>query len=451
MFRKYAEHYFRLSFHGTTVRTELVAGATTFVTMAYILFVNPAVLATDFAGNPTGLDPQAVFLATALSTAFASALMGFYANLPIAQAPGMGNNYLFVSVVMAVGALGYAQPWRIALGCVFWSGVLFLALSLARARKAIIDALSPSLRSGISVGIGLFITFIGLRNAGVIEGKPGTLLGLNTDLDFRALLVFAVGLLTMVVAHVRRWPGSILAGIGASAALALGLGLTQAPARWFGWPEIREPAAFRFDLAGSLSLQFLPFILMLAFTDMFDTVGTLVGVTERAGLARNGEIPNANRALLSDAAGTVVGAALGTSTVTTYIESAAGVEQGGRTGLMVVFTAACFLLSIAVAPAVEVFAGHPAVTAPALIFVGLFMSLEIRRIRWDDLSESLPAFLTLLLIPLLFSIADGIAIGMIAYAVVKVASGRARDVRWPMWVAVVLLAVFLATVRARLG
>lgn len=419
--------------------------------MAYILFVNPAVLATDFNGNPTGLDPQAVFLATALSTAFASIMMGLYANVPIAQAPGMGNNYLFVSVLMAVAGLGLAQPWRVALGCVFWSGILFLALSLLRVRKAIIDALSPSMRSGIAVGIGLFITFIGLKNAGVITAKPGTFLGLNTRPDAAALSVFIVGLLVMVTAHVRKWPGSILLGIGAGAALAWACGLVQAPAKWVGLPSIREPAFLRFDLAGSLSFQLLPYILILAFTDMFDTVGTLVGVTERAGLARNGEIPNANRALVSDATATVIGAALGTSTVTTYIESAAGVEQGGRTGLMVVFTGLFFLLSVVAAPLVEVVAGHPAVTAPALIVVGLFMTAEVRRIEWFELSEALPAFLTLLLIPLSFSIADGIALGIIAYVAVKLAAGRVRDVRIPMWIAAVILAVFLAIIRGRMG
>lgn len=451
MLRQKAERVFKLSSYGTTVRTEMIGGLTVFVTMAYILFVNPAVLATDFAGNPTGLDPQAVFLATALSTAFASMLMGFYANLPIAQAPGMGNNYLFVSVVMAVSALGFAQPWRVALGCVFWSGIIFLALSLFRVRKAIIDALSPSMRSGITVGIGLFITFIGLKNAGIITAKTGTLIGLNTQPDPQALAVFAVGLLAMVTAHVRRWPGSILIGIGFAAALALGLGITEAPARWVGLPEIREPAFLRFDLLGALSLQLVPYILILAFTDMFDTVGTLVGVTERAGLARDGEIPNANRALVSDATATVLGAALGTSTVTTYIESAAGVEQGGRTGLMAVFTGIFFLLSIVIAPAVGVIAGHPAVTAPALILVGLFMAAEVRRIDWSDLTESLPAFLTLLLIPLLFSIADGIALGIIAYVMVKLAASRARDVRLPMWIAAGALVLFIALVRARMG
>lgn len=442
---------FELAKHDTTPRIETLAGVTTFVTMAYILVVNPAVLATDFAGAPTGLDPQAVFLATALSAALATAIMGLYANLPIAQAPGMGNNHLFVSVVMGLGALGFAQPWRVALGCVFLSGLTFLLLSLLRARKAVIEALSPTMRSGISVGIGLFITFIGLKNAGLIIGKPGTLLGLNLHPDSRALLVFVVGLVVMTLAHARTWRGSILIGIAAGAACAAATGLIRAPDAWIGLPQITEPAAFRLDVAGALTATAIPFVLLFAFTDMFDTIGTLVGVSERAGLSRNGEIPRANRALISDATATMIGATLGTSTVTSYIESAAGVEQGGRTGLTSLTVALLFLVSIVLAPLVGMIASHPAVTAPALIFVGLFMAAEVRRMAWEDPTEALPAFLIMLGIPLSFSIADGLTLGLLAYPVAKTVSGRLREVRPAMWIAVAGLMAFLILVRAKMN
>lgn len=442
---------FELSKHDTTPRIEALAGLTTFVTMAYILVVNPAVLSTDFAGRPTGLDAQAVFLATAVAAALATAIMGLYANLPIAQAPGMGNNHLFVSVVMGLGALGFAQPWRVALGCVFLSGLVFLTLSLLRVRKAVIDALSLSMRAGISVGIGLFITFIGLKNAGLIVGKPGTLLGLNLHPDPRALAVFLVGLAVMTLAHARRWRGSILLGIAAGAALAIALGVIHAPDRWVGLPQIAEPAMFRLDLAGALSAAAIPFVLMFAFTDMFDTIGTLVGVSERAGLARNGEIPNANRALISDATATMIGATLGTSTVTSYIESAAGVEQGGRTGLVSVVVAILFLASLVFAPLVAALAAHPSITAPALIFVGLFMAAEVRRLNWEDPTEGLPAFLVMLGIPLSFSIADGLTMGILAYPLAKLVAGRIREVRAPMWLAAAGLLAFLVLVRSRMG
>lgn len=442
---------FQIQKRGTSTRVELLAGLTTFVTMAYILVVNPVVLATDFAGNPTGLDPQAVFLATALAAALATAIMGLYANLPIAQAPGMGNNHLFVSVVMSLGALGIAQPWRVALACVFFSGLIFLILSLLKIRKAIIDALSPSMRAGISVGIGLFITFIGLKNAGLIIGKPGTLLGLNLHPTPAGFAVFLVGLLVMTLAHARKWPGSILLGVFAGAAAALAFGVIQPPQNWLGLPRITEPAVFRLDLAGALTAVCIPFVLIFAFTDLFDTIGTLVGVTERAGLVKNGELPNANRALISDASATMFGALLGTSTVTSYIESAAGIEQGGRTGLTAVTAAVLFAVSIVLAPIVGMIASHPSITAPALIFVGLFMAASIRHVAFDDLTEGLPAFLIAIGIPLSFSIADGLTLGLLAYPTVKLVAGRAREVRAPMWIVAAGLIAFLVFVRARMG
>lgn len=445
------DRFFGLSTNGTGIRTEIIAGLTTFVTMAYIIFVNPSVLATDFAGNPTGMDAQAVMLATCASAALATALMGLCANYPIAQAPGMGNNYFFVSIIMGLTAMGVPQAWRVALGMVFISGVICVLLSLCNVRKAVMDGLSPGLRSGISVGIGLFITFIGLRNAGLIVANPGTLVSLNVHPPWQDILVFSVGLLVVGVTHARKIPGSILVGVLAATALAAVLGKVAIPENWFGLPHITEPAAFQLDIRGALSMAYLPFIVMLAFTDLFDTVGTLVGVTERAGFMKNGVLPRANRTLISDASATLVGAVLGTSTVTSYIESAAGVEQGGRTGLANLVTAALFLAALLFAPVIAMVASYPPVTAPALIVVGLFMSGAIRHIEWDDITEGLPAFLIMLGIPLTFSIADGLALGFVCYPVLKLVSGRARDVKWLMYVLAALMVAYFVLVRSRMG
>ncbi len=448
---KLVQRLFKLSENGTCVRTEVIAGLTTFVTMAYIIFVNPAVLATDFTGKPTGMDPQAVMLAGCAAAALATAIMGLGANYPIAQAPGMGNNYLFVSIIMGLSAMGVTEAWRMALGMVFLSGIICVLLSLFSVRKAVIEGLSPGMRSGISVGIGLFITFIGLRNAGLVVDNPGTLVSLNVHPSWKDLAVFGTGLILIAVAQARRIPGSILIGVLASTVLAVLLGKVAMPAHWFGLPRISEPTAFRLDILGALSLTYLPFIVMLAFTDLFDTVGTLVGVTERAGLMKNGILPRANRALVSDASSTLVGALLGTSTVTSYIESAAGVEQGGRTGLANLVTAALFLAALVLAPVVGMVASYPPATAPALIVVGLFMSGAIRHIAWDDITEGLPAFLVMLGIPLTFSIADGLALGLVSYPALKLAAGRGREVKGLMYVLALLMIAYFVFVRSRIG
>ena len=445
------ERWFRLAEHGTTVRTECLAGLTTFLTMAYIIFVNPAVLATDFAGNPTGLDPDAAMLATCLSAALASAIMGLFAGYPIAQAPGMGNNYLYVSIVMGLAATGVADAWRVSLGVVFLSGVAFLALSLLKVRHAVIDALSPSMRSGISVGIGLFIAFIGLRNGQILVANPGTWVALNIDLLSPGPLVFFLGLLAIGVLHARRVPGSILIGIAVCAGAAWGLGQVELPEKWMGLPRMEAHAILKMDVIGALAPACLPFILLCTFTDLFDTIGTLVGVSERAGFMRDGSLPRASRALVSDAVGTMVGAALGTSTVTSYIESAAGVEQGGRTGLTAVVVAGLFLIALLASPVIGVAASFAPITAPALVVVGVFMTQNVARVEWGDITESLPAFLIMLGIPLTYSIADGLALGFVSYPALKWACGRGREVRWPMVVLAVVMVLYFALVRSRMG
>jgi adenine/guanine/hypoxanthine permease len=444
------ERLFRLAENRTTVRTELLAGLTTFLTMAYIVFVQPAVLSKDFAGQPTGLEFGAVLLATCLASAIASAVMGLLARYPIALAPGMGENFFFVTVVMSLTALGVADAWRVALGIVFLSGVAFMLLSLVRLREAVIDALSRSLSNGIAAGIGLFIAFIGLRNGGLIVAKPGTLLGLTPHLQSADLAVFSLGLLVTVTGFARRIKGSILLGILAAALLALALGKAKFQGV-VGLPHFEHAAVLQMNVRDALTLTCLPFVLVFLFMVMFDTVGTLVGISEQAGFMKDGKLPRATQALFADAVGTTVGAALGTSTVTSFIESATGVEQGGRTGLTALTTAALFLLAIFFSPLVAMVGGYAPITAPALVVVGALMMANVRKIDWADFTEAIPAFLVLVGIPLCYSIADGLALGFVSYPVIKLLAGRGREVKWPMYALALALALYFAFVRAKLG
>lgn len=444
------DQFFRLSARGTDVRTEVMAGLTTFLTMAYIIFVQPAVLCTDFAGRPTGLDLGAVLLATCLGSAIASILMGLVADYPIALAPGMGENFFFVTVVMALAALGVPDPWQTALGMVFLSGVAFILLTLLRVREALIDAISPSMRNGIAVGIGLFIASIGLQHAGVIVAKPGTLVGLAGQLRSADIAVFALGLLTAGVLLARRVRGALIWGILASTVLALVVGKIEYSGV-VGLPVLNGRAAFALDLRRALDPAVIPFVIVFLFMGLFDTVGTLVGVAEQAGLLRDNKLPRANRALLVDATGITVGACLGTSTITCYIESAAGVAAGGRTGLTAVVTGLLFLLALLVGPLVKMVASYPPITSSALVLVGAMMMQNARKIDWDDPSEAVPVFLTVVGIPLSSSIADGLALGFVTYPVVKLLGGRGRDVHWLAYVIGALLVAYFLLVRNRLG
>ena len=443
------EKFFSLKEQGTNVKTEILAGLTTFLTMAYIIFLQPAVLSTDFAGNPTGLDFGAVLLATCLASAIASILMGLIAKYPIALAPGMGENFFFVSVIMSLSALGFANSWQVALGIIFISGVIFLILSIFRVREAIIDAVSPSIRNGIAVGIGLFIAFIGLKNGGLIIDKPGTLVGLNANVLSADVAVFVFGLIVASVLQCRRVRGSILWGILAAAILALILGKVEFGGI-FGFPEIKNHIAFKMDIKSALTLSCIPFIVVFVFMDMFDTVGTLVGVAEQAGFIKDNKLPRANKALLADATGTVAGACLGTSTVTSYIESATGVEYGGRTGLTSITTGILFLLALLFGPLVGMIGNYLPITAPALVLVGAMMIRNVMKIDWNDYSECIPAFLTLIGIPLTFSIADGLALGFISYPIIKLLSGKGKEVKWLMYVLAVILIIYFIFVRARM-
>ena len=599
------ERLFQLSQQRTSVRTELLAGLTTFLTMAYIIFVQPAVLSGQMFGIDTGMDFGAVTTATCLSAALASAIMGLYGRYPIAQAPGMGENFFFVLTMLpiaggmiaqqaAAGQIepGATSPWQIGLGVVFLSGVAFLVLSLVGVRERLMEAISPSMRNGIAIGIGLFIAFIGLQTAGVVQKDPGTAVKLNHNFASPDVLIFFCGLLVTAALHARRVPGSIVCGIAAATLAALaawyvvervvkdhpafgkqvllqktGHGLrlivtghwkySPADYPWnvsleavapsesreltieLAWrddqrssgeeskevcrvelPAVTDPAAaervklqlpfpvvaqagqfavnvyeqerllpelsqpwrqlprlpptledsmlhqrfkpagqlvsappsikptlLRMDLRGALSWTMLPFVVIFLFMVLFDTIGTLVGVAEQAGFIRENRLPRAKQAFVSDALGTVVGAALGTSTVTSFIESAAGVEQGGRTGLTAVTAAVLFLVALPLSPLIAMVGAYPPITAPALVVVGAMMAQNVTKIDWGNYAEAIPTFLIIIGIPFTYSIADGLAIGFIVYPIVKFIAGQGREVKWLMYLMAAVLVLYFLFVR----
>ena len=428
----------------------MIAGVTTFLTMAYILVVQPAVLSTDFSGRPTGLDFDAVLLATCVVSGAATIAMGWWAKYPIALAPGMGENFFFVSVIGTLAAAGVVEPWRAAFGIVFLSGVIFLGLSVIGVRKALLDSISPSMRCAIAAGIGLFIAFIGLRNGGMIVAHPGTLVTLNPRLASADAAVFMIGLTTAAVLHIRGVRGAMLIGIAAAAITAGALGKIQYNGV-FGFPQIDTPAAFRLDIATALQPRWLPLVAVFLFMNIFDTLGSVIGVTQQAGLMKDGKLPRAERVLVVDAAGTVLAAAIGTSTIVTYIESAAGVSAGGRTGLTAIVAGLLFFVALVFSPLIGMIGNYLPITAPALIVVGALMMSQAAAIQWDDLSESIPAFLVLAGIPLAYSIADGLALGFISYPVLKVLTGKAREASVVSFVLAALLVAYFIFIRARLG
>lgn len=444
------EKFFKLSHHQTSVRQELVAGLATFLTMAYIIFIQPTVLTKDFLGQPTGLDFGAVLFATCLVSALATIVMGLYANYPIALAPGMGENFFFVSVIMALTTLGIPNAWQAALGIVFVSGVLFFLLSFFSIRQMIINALSPSLRNGIAVGIGLFITFIGFQNAQIITAKPGTLVGLNTHFVSAPIGVFSLGMIVSSVLQVKKVRGAILWGIFSGTVLALFLNEINFTGV-FGLPHIKESLFFKMDLKAAVSLVCLPFVFVFLFMDVFDTIGTLMGVAETAGLVKNNKIPRLERFLMVDAGSAVAGACCGTSTVVSYIESAVGVAYGGRTGLTNIATGVLFLAALLFSPLIGMIANYPPITAPALVIVGLMMMGNIKKIDWQDYSESIPSFLTIIGIPFCYSIADGLALGFISYPIIKFLSGKGKGVSWLMYVMAAILLLYFIFIRAHIG
>lgn len=421
------DRYFRISEQGSSIHTEISAGVTTFLTMAYILVVNPDLL------TAAGMDRGAVFVATCGAAAFGCLVMGLVANYPVALAPGMGLNAYFAFTV--VQAKGYS--WQVALGAVFLSGVLFTAISLFRVRKWLIESIPHSLRCAITAGIGLFLALIGLQNAGVIVDHPATLVTLG-DITQTPVLLAAAGFASMCALYARGLPGAILLVILGTAAIGFALGVSELELAVSLPPDI-GPTLLQMDIAGALSGGVLSVIFVFLFIDLFDTTAALVGLAQRSGLLDDdGNLPRASRALLADSSATMVGAALGTSTTTCYIESGAGINAGGRTGLTAVTVAALFLLALFFAPLLTSIPAYA--TAPALLLVACLMTGGLADIDWNDITEYAPAVLTVLFMPLSFSIANGIAIGFIAFAVIKAISGRVREIS----PAVVVIALFAA-------
>lgn len=419
------ENFFQLSAHGTNIRTEVAAGVTTFLTMAYIIFVNPAIL------GEAGVPFAGALFATCLASAVGSLLMGLLANYPFALAPGMGLNAYFTYTVVK----GLGHDWRVALGAVFLSGVVFLILTLARIRTLIVDAIPLTLKTSVAAGIGLFIAFIGLKNAGVVAASPATFVTLG-HITSKPVVLMLIGLLLTAALMSRGYKSAIIIGILAVTAAAIALGIAKPPTTLVQKPDWQS-AFLQLDIRGALSVGLLDIVFVFLFVDMFDTIGSLMGLGQQAGyLTADGKLPRVNRALLTDAIATIAGSLFGTSTVVTYIESATGVSEGGRTGLTAVVVAFLFLLATFFAPLAG--AIPPIATAPALVLVGALMIRSVLSIKWDDLTEALPAFLTLLAMPLTFSIANGLALGFIFYALLKLLTGRAREASPMVYVLAVL-------------
>ncbi|QNH05834.1 NCS2 family permease [Pseudomonas sp. B11D7D] len=425
------ERLFQLRAHNTNVRTEVLAGITTFLTMAYILFVNPEMLAK------TGMDHGAVFVATCLAGAIGSLIMGLLANYPIALAPGMGLNAFFTYTV--VMTMGYS--WQTALGAVFLSGAIFFLLSIFKIREWIINSIPLALRAGIAAGIGLFLAIIALKNAGIVVDHPATLVGLG-DMSKGGALLACLGFFVIAALAYRKVTGAVMIGILLVTGLSIALGLSELQGV-VSMPPSLMPTLLQLDIAGALDIGLISVIFAFLFVDLFDTSGTLVGVAQKADLLdKDGKMPRLGRALLADSTATMAGAALGTSTTTSYIESAAGISAGGRTGLTACVVAALFLLALFFAPLAGAVPAYA--TAPALLFVAVLMMSSLAHIDWDDLTVAAPVVVAALAMPLTFSIANGIAFGFIAWTGIKLLSGRARELNAAMWVLSALFIVKLA-------
>jgi AGZA family xanthine/uracil permease-like MFS transporter len=424
------DRLFKLDEHGTTVRTEMLAGVTTFLTMAYIIFVNPSILGD--AGMPKG----AVFVATCLIAALGTAIMGLYANYPIALAPGMGLNAYFAYVVV----LGMGFPWQTALGAVFISGCLFLLVTVTGLRELIIKGIPHSLRTAIAVGIGLFLALIALKSAGIVAASKATYITLG-DLHQPSVVLAVLGFFLIVALDRLKVPGAILIGI-----LAVTIASFFFAGNKFGGvfsaPPSIEPTLLKLDIGAALSVGILNVVLVFFLVELFDATGTLMGVAKRAGLLVPGKMDRMNKALLADSGAIFAGSLLGTSSTTAYIESASGVQAGGRTGLTAVTVALLFLACLFIAPLAGSVPAYA--TAPALFFVACLMMRELVDLDWDETTEVIPAAVTALAMPFTYSIANGLAFGFITYAVLKVATGKAKDVHWMVWlIALVFLAKFI--------
>jgi AGZA family xanthine/uracil permease-like MFS transporter len=427
------DSFFKLSAHGTNIRTEIIAGITTFLTMAYIIFVNPQILAT------TGMDQSAVFVATCLAAALGSAIMGLYANWPIAMAPGMGLNAFFAFTV--VGALGFT--WQQALGAVFISGCIFLILTVTGVRRWLVAGIPHSMRSAVAAGIGMFLGIIALKNAGIVVANEATFVGLG-DMTQPAPMLAILGFFMIAALDALKVKGSILIGILVLTVVGMIVGLNQFGGIMDTPPSI-APTFLQLDIMGAIGVGILHVVLVFVLVEVFDATGTLIGVAKRAGLLAEGPghtSPALGRALMADSSAIVAGSLMGTSSTTAYVESASGVLAGGRTGLTALTVAVLFLLALFFAPlagSVPAFA-----TAPALLYVACLMMRELVDIEWEDITEAAPSALTAIMMPFTYSIANGLAFGFISYALIKAATGRAREVHAATWLVAALFLIRFA-------
>ncbi len=442
------EKLFGVRANGSTVRREIIAGVTTFLTMAYIVFVNPSILINVIPGASPGspLYQQffgAFMVATILGSVTATLIMGLFANYPFALAPGMGLNAYFAFTV----CLKMGIDWRVALAAVFVEGLIFILLTITGARSYVVKAVPNTVKLATGVGIGLFIAFIGLKSAGIVVSDPATAVSLGHLTDPN-VIVAIIGFFIIAALSALKVPGSILIGILASTVIGAlpAFGVTKYYGIVGKVPDI-SPTFMKmdFNLQALATASFWMVVFTFFFVDFFDTLGTLTGLAESAGFMKNGDLPRASRAYMADAVGTSVGAVFGTSTVTTYIESSAGIAEGGRTGLTAVVVAVLMLLMLFFSPLAMTVPA--AATAPALIFVGVLMMKPVMKINWDDVTEAIPGFVTLLMMPLTYSIANGIALGIITYPIVKLFSGKAKQVHWLTWVLAVLFALYLVFLR----
>jgi adenine/guanine/hypoxanthine permease len=419
------EKFYQLKANGTNVKTEIIAGITTFLTMAYILAVNPNILAV------TGMDKNALFTATAVASIVGTLAMALLAKLPFAQAPGMGMNAFFAFTVV----LGMGYSWQFALTAILIEGVAFFIMNMLNIREAIVNAIPNTLKNAISVGIGLFIAFIGLQNAGIVVKNDATLVHIG-DITSGTALLALTGIVITSVLLIRKVKGALLIGILATAVVGIPMGITKFTGI-MDVPPSPAPLFFKFDFSQFFTFDMLIVTFTFLFVDVFDTVGTLIGVCSKAGmLDEKGQIPNVKKAFYADAIGTTSGAIFGTSAVTTYVESAAGVSEGGRTGLTALVAAGCFALALFFAP---LFLSIPgAATAPVLVLVGLMMLSPIKDIDLDDYAESIPAFICIIAMPLMYSIAEGISLGLLAYVLLNMISGKFKKISIPMYVLAVL-------------
>ncbi|WP_019554547.1 NCS2 family permease [Propionispira raffinosivorans] len=426
------KEWFKFSERKTDFSTEIIAGMTTFVTMVYIVVVNPAIL------SKTGMDFNGVFVATILASMIGTLIMGIVANYPIAIAPGMGMNaYFAFAVVLAMGV-----AWQQALGAVFIASVIFMILSFTKFRNSLIDAIPISLKQGITAGIGLFITFIGLQNAKLVVGSPATLVTLG-NLEDPMTFLTVIGLIISLVLMVNRVKGALFLGMILTAIIAFFQGLLVLPDTFFSMPSGLDKTFMQMDIQGVFDGGLYAIIFTFLIVTLFDTTGTMLGIGEQAGLIKEGKFPNIRGALLADAFGSTFGAILGTSPTSSYVESGAGVAAGGRTGFTAVVVALLFALVLFCAPIAQMLASLPAVTAPSLIIVGFLMMNGLRKIDWNDMEEAFPAFLVLLMMPLCYSITTGVGIGFIIYPLLKIFRGKAAQVHPLMYIFMILFIVQL--------